>query len=529
MLLLSVFAVIGTTALNLIIFVIVLTVIVSLHELGHFYFAKRAGILCHEFAVGMGPALYQKRKGETVYSIRAIPLGGYVAMAGESINDALIKVDQMIGINLNAQGQIYEIILNDNLPYQKIGKVVQYELYGKDFDPLFIELEIENEVTRYPVLRDAIYRLSEKKEMWITPAEKSFESKSLWQRFLVIFAGPAMNFILALILYLFVGFFVLRPNLESNAVSTIGADSPADMIGLESGDIITDINGTPINSWSDISTVMSQVNQAKISLSYTREGQSYQINDIELYVVIQMAGFTNYTADGTLYHDTPTIGLAAGRASSIGNLEPGDVITDINDMPIANWDEIVAYFRTYERGEIKVEYLRDGQPGVATYELISANALNKLGSQPIMMQIGISPESNFHLGYSLAYPFRAIVGDMTSVVNTLGLLFDGNENLGLRDLAGPIGIFTIVSQTSSRGFLAIVSLAAFLSINIGVLNLLPIPALDGGRLVFLGIEAVGRRPVPKKIENTIINVTMILLLILFVYVAYNDILRLIVG
>lgn len=115
------------------------------------------------------------------------------------------------------------------------------------------------------------------------------------------------------------------------------------------------------------------------------------------------------------------------------------------------------------------------------------------------------------------------------VLNTLGLLFDRQENLGVGDLSGPVGIFSLVSQTTSQGLLSIISFTAFLSINIGLINLLPIPALDGGRLVFLGVEAITRKPLNRKIENTINNVMFFLLIGLFIFVTYNDILRLIQG
>ncbi|MBE0700293.1 MAG: site-2 protease family protein, partial [Acholeplasmataceae bacterium] len=228
--------------LNIIVFILVLGIIIVIHELGHFFFAKKAGILCHEFSIGMGPAIYQKRKGETIYSIRGIPIGGYVSMAGESVSDALIKKDMTIGVKVNEQNQIYEIILNQVLPYDIVGTVLSFDLYGRNFNPLFIELEIDNKAVRYPVLRDAIYRLNHKQEMWITPAEKSFESKTLWQRFLVIFAGPFMNFVLALILFIIVSFFVTKPMLDSNEIFAVSPGSPAETIGLQAGDQLTAID-----------------------------------------------------------------------------------------------------------------------------------------------------------------------------------------------------------------------------------------------------------------------------------------------
>jgi len=520
--------------LNIIVFVLVLGVIILIHELGHFYFAKKAGILCHEFAIGMGPAIYQKRKGETIYSIRSIPIGGYVSMAGESVSDALIKKEQVIGVKLNSQGQVQYIIMNSEMSSDYVGIVKSFDLYGKDFNPLYLELDIQGELKRFSVVRDARYQFSKEKEMWITPQEKSFESKTLWQRFLVIFAGPLMNFILALFLFLIVGFFAVKPNLSSNALGGVVSGSTADIIGLETGDEITIINETPIHAWTDVSSVMSNLDSVYVSLSYRRDGQTYQANDVTVSVVIQMAGITNITEDRTLYHDTPTIGQTFGRAKSEGGLEPGDIITSIeNDFgtvtPIQDWDQLISYFKLNTSGTIIVRYDRNGNAGTATYDLISANALEKLGYQPIVFQLGIQATANFDLGYTLLYPFRAFYSNMMQVFNTIGLLFNPSENLGIGDLSGPVGIFSLVSSTTSQGLVALIGFTAFLSINIGLLNLLPIPALDGGRLVFLGIEAITRKPLNRRLENTINNVMFFILLGLFVFVTYNDILRLIRG
>ncbi|HOI85896.1 MAG TPA: RIP metalloprotease RseP [Acholeplasmataceae bacterium] len=518
--------------LNLIVFILVLGVIILIHELGHFYFAKRAKILCHEFAIGMGPAIWQTRRGETVYSIRSIPIGGYVSMAGEAISDALIKKDQVIGVKLNQSGQVTHIHLTDQIPSDLIGVVSAYDLYGKDFDPLYIDLNIGGEIKRLPVLRDAIYRLSEKREMWITPSEKSFESKTLWQRFLVIFAGPLMNFILAFVLFLIIGFFAFKPNLSSSEVSFVGQGSPAYELGLQVGDVITEINGEPITSWNDLSSVMKNLSSTEVTLSYTREDQPFT-ETTSIMVIIQTAGLTNVTSEGIRYTDQAIIGQASGRATSEGDLEAGDIIThlsiDGDEVEINNWDDIIAYFKVNTRGTLTVTYLREGVERQTTYDMISERALTKLGYQGLVFQLGISPTSSFNIGYTLLYPFREVGDNVMQVLNTLGLLFDRQENLGLGDLSGPVGIFSLVSQTTSQGLLSILSFTAFLSINIGLLNLMPIPALDGGRLVFLGVEAITRKPLNRKLENTINNVMFFLLIGLFVFVTYNDILRLIQG
>lgn len=518
--------------LNIIVFILVLGVIILIHELGHFFFAKKANILCHEFSIGMGPVLYQKRKGETVYSIRGIPIGGYVSMAGESVSDALIKKDMVIGVKLNSQGLVTHINMIDSAENDHIGLVKAYDLYGKDFNPLFIDLEVNGQIKRLSVARDAIYVLGPKKQMWITPSEKSFESKTLWQRFLVIFAGPLMNFILALFLYLIVGFFVLKPNLSSSEISYVAPESPAFALGLEPGDVITSINGQVVTSWDDLSLIMSSLRSPLVTVSYEREDQRIEETEVAA-VIIQSAGITNVSEDGERYSDQPVIGRVFGRADTDSSLEAGDVVThliyDGMTYSVSSWDDIIDFFALNNSGTVTIRYQRESEIVETSYKLISESALNRLGYSNLIFQLGISPTSEANLSYSLMHPLRSFSSDVMQVIHTIGLLADPNEDLGLGDLSGPIGIFSLVSQTTSQGLLSILSFTAFLSINIGLLNLLPIPALDGGRLVFLGIEAVTRKPLNRKLENTINNVMFFILIGLFVFVAYNDIMRLILG
>ena len=484
--------------LNILLFVIVLGVIILIHEAGHFYFAKKAGILCHEFSIGMGPALYQKRKGETVYSVRGIPIGGYVSMAGESVSDALIKKEQTVGLKINEQEQVYQIVLTDQVEPDITGVVEAFDLYGKDFDPLYIDLNVDGQTKRYAVLRDATYQLSEKNKMWITPAEKSFESKTLWQRFMVIFAGPMMNFILAFLLFLIAGFFVEKPNLDSNELFEIVPGYAADRAKLTIGDNKIAFNRDCDEDWNDLAIVMSNLDQSWIDVTYERDGSSYVEIDVNVSVAVQMAGITNTyvdpeTGEITIYRE-PIIGQSYGRARSDGGLLEGDKIVSIvvnnSSHAIESWDDIVEVFRQYDSGELVVGYQRDGETKNAYYNMISANALTKLGSQPIVFQLGVSPSTEFDWGYSLLYAPKRFYSDVSEVFTTLGLLFSPKEDLGIGDLSGPVGIYTLVSSTASQGLLSIIVFTGFLSINIGLLNLLPIPALDGGRLVFLGIEAV---------------------------------------
>ncbi|MDD3958154.1 MAG: site-2 protease family protein, partial [Candidatus Izemoplasmatales bacterium] len=152
-----------TTLFNILIFLLVLSLVICIHELGHFLFAKRAGILCHEFSFGMGPKLWSRKKGETTFSIRAIPFGGYVAMAGEEVEADILKPQQKIRIGLDQDGEINRIVLNPQHPhYQDFLEITidDMDLQGVDGGRLYIN--------EYTVKRDAFY-VFDKKVMQIAP------------------------------------------------------------------------------------------------------------------------------------------------------------------------------------------------------------------------------------------------------------------------------------------------------------------------------------------------------------------------
>lgn len=503
--------------INILVFLVVLGLIVLIHEFGHFYFARKANILCHEFSVGMGPAIYQKRKGEIVYSVRAIPLGGYVAMAGEDITDSYIKEGQNIGIILNDKKEITDIILNDNLKYDLIGKVSSFDLYGENGKELYIELIVDDNKIKYNVVRDAKYQFSEKKVMWIAPYERSYEAKTLWQRFLTIFAGPATNFILAFLLLVIVGFIIGKPT-NSTTVGKSKIDN------INKNDIIEKVNGTNVDSWQDIQMLIQNSNNTSATL--TIDGVDRNIN---LLVAFQGLGFTNAEGQNEL-----RIGKVFGRKK---DLEVNDKILaiylgDKDKYPVSyyepnNWSEMISYVNTNSNQKyVYLKVLRNNEEKLIGYDNIIETTLEKLGELSVAYGFSLEGERKFNLAYSLSYPFRKINSDIKEMLNTIGLMFRPSSGVSIKDLSGPIGIFTLVEQASSQGFISILVFTAFLSVNIGFLNLLPIPALDGGRLVFLGYEAIFRKKPSKKFENTLINITFILLLALIVMVTYQDIIRL---
>lgn len=509
--------------LNLIIFFIVLTLIVTVHELGHFYFAKKADILCHEFSIGMGPKVVQKKKGETKYSFRAIPLGGYVAMAGEVEDGGSLIKGSTIGLKLDDETKLVKGILDGSLEAEVKGEVVDFDLYGKNMAPLFIDLKIDEEVIRYEVLRNAVYVLKNNEEVYIEPEERSYSGKTLWERFLVVIAGPMMNFILAFLIYFALAFFVKAPVRDSNMLGEINKNGYAHEAGIKTGDVITHVNGITVNSFNEIVMTITSANSNKVTV--TIDGVD---KELKLNVYIQSAGITNQNLAASDFNK-PIIGSIGGRAG--GHLKAGDLIKSINGTVITSWNDIIVYFKTNESVvDYKFIVERDGKEVTAEYKGLSKETLLELGaSESVAFDGGFLYSTKFEFKYFLKYPFVKFGQDFTSMGKTLKLLVKPKSDVGVGDLSGFVGIFSMVSNSAKNGFKSLLAFTAFISINIGLLNLLPIPALDGGRLVFIAYEGITRKKVNKKVEGILITVTFFLLLGMIVFVTYKDILRFIQG
>lgn len=339
-------------------FILVLGVTVFIHELGHFIFAKKAGIYVYEFSIGMGPKLFQihSKKDETVYSIRLFPIGGYVQMAGESVEE------------------------------------------DKDI-----------------------------------PKEKQMQAKTWLQRFMTIIAGVLFNFLLAIVLFFIIGLINGSPSIETY-INLVEENSPAALAGLEPNSKIIGLNGKKIKSMSHLAL--------EFEINYGKEFKF-------------------------------------------------DVIT--------------------ESGEEKN---------------IVVKPINKSTDESKTYYYGFSYKNKYEKGFlpALKYAITNVFALIHQMFLVIFYLITGK--LSLNNLSGPVGIYNIVGEASKYGILTMMNLVGLLCVNVGFINLLPLPAFDGGRLLFLIIEKIKGKPVDSKIENIIHSIGMILLMILMVVITYNDIMRL---
>lgn len=413
-------------------FIVIFGSLVFFHELGHFLFAKRAGILVREFAIGMGPKILGITKGETIYTIRLLPIGGYVRMAGEDMDQVELQPGYRVGLILNDQNIVEKIILNQKAQYQNI---LFMEVERADLaKALFIEGYDEDEqLKRFSVARDAVI-VENGKETILAPYDRQFDAKSLGHRAMTIFAGPLFNFILAFFIFILLAVLQGIPTYEP-IVSGINVDSPAEQAGLKPGDLVTEINGDKVETWDDLTAAVQKEPEAPLNFVVEREGEQVAL----------------------------------------------EIMPKLQEV--------------------------DGQE---------------------MWMIGISYRSPFEKTFNpievVKYGAEQTYAGATLIFDALFKLVTGEFSIDA--LAGPVGIYEATDTVAKTGIYNLMYWGAMLSINLGIMNLLPLPALDGGRLLFFGYEAIRGKPVDRQKEGLIHFVGIVLLMLLMVVVTWNDIQRL---
>lgn len=450
--------------MNIIIALLIFSLIIIIHELGHFLLAKKNGIFVTEFSLGMGPRIISfvptkngyRFKGlltqsnlsstkewqdNTVYSIKLLPFGGSCMMLGEDDN-------------------------------------------------------IED--------------------------ERAFNKKSVFARISVVFAGAFFNFILAFLLALVV---IGLIGIDPPTVVEVSEDSPAQKAGIIEGDTITSINRERISISREMAAYLTfnPLSDEPLEITYKRDGIEHTANLLPEHVETYMLGFS-YTPDTSpaivqrLYEDYPL--HKAG-------VQLGDTISKINGVTIESGKDLGEYFEEnpLSADEIEITYKTD--------------EVEKTISVIPILEEGYVTGLNVNQGREKTNPLNTIKYSLieiryyiASTIKSLGMFVTGK--IGTNEIAGPVGIVNIIGDTYEASrvdgafyvFLNLANLTILLSANLGVMNLLPIPALDGGRLVFLILEGVRGKPIPQEKEGFVHFIGMIALMMLMVFVLFNDIRRL---
>lgn len=417
---------------TIITFILVFGILVLVHEYGHYYFAKRAGILVREFSIGMGPKIWWKRKNGTTYTVRILPVGGYVRLAGNDDEDEEeLRPGTPVTLQLNDQDEVVTINASGK---STLFQGIPLQLVASDLtDGLWIRGYVkgdEDNLKQYPVNHDAVVIEHDGTAVQIAPRDVQFRSASLPARMMTNFAGPMNNFILSLIVFIILGFTLAGVPTNSNQVGKVNSGSVAAQAGLKAGDQITRVNNTQVKNWPDLSANLSDKPGQRVRVTYVRNN----------------------------HQKTVTL------------------------VP-----------KTVKQGKQKVG------------------------------QIGIIEQERTGFKDRLLFGWQQFVQAGTLIFAVLGHMF--THGFSLNDLGGPVAIYAGTSQATALGFNGVLNFLALLSINLGIVNLLPIPALDGGKLLLNIIEAVIRRPIPEKAEGIVTMIGFMILLILMILVTWNDIQR----
>ncbi|MED3497101.1 RIP metalloprotease RseP [Brevibacillus agri] len=250
--------------------VVVFGALVFVHELGHFLLAKKAGILCREFALGMGPKIFRVKRGETEYTLRLLPIGGMVRMAGEDPEMDMLKPHMEVSLERDALGKVTHFLLDgpgSASPRAITGTVVRFDL-EKD---LHIVLDVGGEERQFSVHPQA-QLVKDGQEVQIAPLNRQFKGKTISQRFWAIFAGPFANFLLAFVLFIAIGLLYGVPK-DIPYLGEVRANGPAAEAGLMQGDKIISIQGQPVASWKEIVQIISTSPGKEMKFEYERNGQ----------------------------------------------------------------------------------------------------------------------------------------------------------------------------------------------------------------------------------------------------------------
>jgi regulator of sigma E protease len=415
-------------------------VLIFVHELGHFLAARRLGVRVLTFSLGFGPKILKFTRGDTEYCVSAIPLGGYVKMAGESPDDPR------------------------------------------------------------------------------SGAPDEFLSKTKWERFQVLIMGPVMNIVLAVVVMAIVlaqGAEVPAYEDQPPVVGAVKMNSAGERAGIVPGDRILTVAGDDVPTWKDMAIAISMKANRSVAVTLDREGRTMSFD-----VMPSAEGRYEIGDLGVLPDVSPIAQKVDPKdPAARGGMQAGDVIYAVNGARMIFPEDLKEVIAKHPGEPIDVEVRRAGAP---VHLSITPDKRPTGGWIGITM---VEATRSFKPG-----PFEAVklsvVQNATSgvmIFKILGGLFTGSTSV--RQLQGPVGIAQLSGESAEAGFIQLLSLMAVISLNLGLLNLMPVPVLDGGHILIMALEGVARRDFSMAVKEKMLLAGFVVLMMLMVTVIYNDLTR----
>ena len=434
---------------TLLAFAFVLGVLVFVHELGHFLAAKRVGIRVLKFQLGFNPTVISFRRGETEYGVGALPLGGYVKMAGEN---------------------------PDDVERDKDGNVVR--------------------------------------------RQDEFLSKSKWQRFQVLIMGPTMNILLAVVLTALVLYQGVEKGVYEDqppAVGAVAEGSPAAGTGVRPGDRIEAVNDHTVNTWEQLYIAIGSRPNREIDLRLRRDGQPITL---KVTPTTTGPGRFEFGDIGVFPNVHPHLAsVTPGDPGDRGGLKDGDMIVAVDGKPMTFHYQMRELIASHPEKPMTITVDRGGVQQTLTVTPDRHGTVGWLGVRPVDDTTSVKPGA-----------IQAVTMSVERNIESAGLIFQALWGLVTREvspkqLMGPVAIAQLSGESAQLGWVALFGLMASISLNLGLLNLMPIPVLDGGHIFMMALEGIARRDFSMRVKEKVLLAGFVLILMLMVTVIYNDLTR----
>ncbi|PIR38642.1 MAG: RIP metalloprotease RseP [Alphaproteobacteria bacterium CG11_big_fil_rev_8_21_14_0_20_39_49] len=453
---------------NISAFVVILSVIVFVHEFGHYFIAKISGVKIEQFSIGFGKEIFGVNdKSGTRWKFCALPFGGYVKMFG-------------------------------------------------DIDP-------------------ASAPDSEKIKAFTEDEKKvAFHTKSLPIKSAVVFAGPAANFILAIVIMTFVFSTKGKPVEIPPKINEVYENSPAQKAGIMVGDIIKKADGKDIGEFADFRAVESLSTESPVNIAVERNGEIKEFSITpamrqrqDMFGNDIMAPFFGIEAEELLMPARLSV-VSSGSAAEKAGLMSGDLITEIEGIKINSFSDLQQFIAGNKEETIQIVFERDGVVNT-TFATPTVHERTDSEGNVVKFQIlGVSAENPYIEKVGIFSAFKSSIVTTYDIsagtLKAIGQMFTGQRSP--TDISGPIGIAKYSGQSAKRGLDTILWFIVVLSINLGLVNLFPIPLLDGGHLMYYAVEAVRGKPLADKVQQIGFKIGIALVGTLFIFAIVNDLYKL---
>ena len=538
-------------------FVILLGILVFVHELGHFLIARLNGVRVEVFSLGFGKKIFQIKKGDTVYALSLIPLGGYVKMFGEQPGDAISEADKAVSFTHKTVLQRMSIVLagplmnlffavllfglitvvgEERKPAVLGDVAITSPAFEMGFRPGDQILKVAGQsVTTWDDLQDKLNELREQEVAFEISSKQNPESKSLTAK---ISSVPNPNPIATS---------KLAGTVEGFQFFSVGSTvavikgSLLDSLGIKTGDTIKMINGKLVQFWREVEAAGKELRPGtQLNLVFERLVSEDSGKTEDLTVNVQVPKAATLASVGIEQSDLYLAKILDKSPAQKAGLKEMDKLIAINDIPLKGWEDVLKNIKEYapESGTVKFTIQRDGQKSELAITPQMTAQMNVVGKEEKRYTIGIVPlislASEKSLFVRTLNPIAAAGAGIKksyemTVMTLLSLVRMFSGEISAKNVGGILSIGQAASESFRAGFNSFVQMMGVISISLFILNLLPIPVLDGGHILFYTIELIKGSPVSLKKMELAQQVGLVLLMSLMLFALFNDVNRVFFG